>query len=751
MPVDSSRARKLRELAETGDHQGFEDLWIRSIDEAPSEIDSFLAGADALASQGNFDKAGLYLSMLTPALLEQGLYEEALSALRVMANLAPRERGLRHGLLTAYQNLHADNPRLSQWLELSGLTEGKDLKKAIKKLDTFLGFKEGAYVFHPAGWGPGLVTAVDEDTSEVLIDFESRKGHRISLEMAAKVTDFIASDDIRAMKLDRKEEIQRLVEEDPLALIRAGLRSRRGKATQRELKDRFVDDILDAKAWTKWWTKNKKHIKAASDITMTPGSNATLELTEDQGGYAEACLRDLRLLPNGMRRVRYFRDLLKEASTQEDGERALLDVSAALLGPDKDASQLDDGCQISLGFLLRDAQTQWPTLSNPTALSLKKLLPNPIESIPSFPSIPITGHRTAVMVDLRKRKDLDWVEFCEQVILAGEPDTTDQAMASLIREGKTDRANELATTILERSREYPQAFTWYFRAALAKRLPPSLRKEPAPALLEKVLVLHSHLDVASKRDNDEQKKSLAKSIATTLTNREFAFIQEAFESSTVSEANSLATLLKGNRSLNSDIKDKMLAVMFRTRPETAKAGSTKSTGQPTNPLFDPEVLYTTEQALYRKRGEYEDVVNNQIPENAAEIGRAASHGDLSENSEWTAAIEKQERLTRQAEELGSEIGKARLIDPTLQDGKHVTLGSRVVLEDVTGSEQTYTILGPWDVDNSKGFISYLSPLGRALIGHQVDDEILVEVPSGTIHYEVRFIEDGLSSMEASNS
>lgn len=748
MPADSSRARKFRELAEKGDHQGFEDLWLRTLDEAPSDIKSFLAAADALCSQGNFDKAGLYLSMLAPQLIEGGLFQEALSALRVMAEVAPRERGLRHGLLVCYRSIHGQDPRIETLLELSGIVEGKDLKASIKKLDTYLGFREGAYLFHPAGWGTGKIVAVDAVLTEVVIDFTSRKGHRISLDMAAKVTEFVSRQDIRAFKFDRMDELRQLLQADPAEVVRAALRSRRGRATQREIKDRLVDDVLDAKAWTKWWTEAKKVVKAAADITMTPGTNPTLELTESTGGYAEACLRDLRLLPAGSRRIRYFRDLLKEAASIEDGAQAISSIAEALLGEDRSGGALDPGCRVSLGLLLHEARRAWPDLPDTPELELAKLLPDPLEAVSILADIPITAHRTAALATLQKRQDFDWPAFCERVILSGEPESADYALASLVREGRDEQAGQIVSTILERSREHPQAFLWYLRSVLSDKLPARIHRESKPALLEKALVLHSHLDVASMRDQDEEKKAVAKSLANLLAGRDFAFIQEAIEHATASETSSLAALLKGNRSLNSDIKDRMLAVMFRTRPETAKMGTEGIPGTTSNPLFDPGVLYTTERSLIRKRTEYEDVVNHQIPENAAEIGRAASYGDLSENSEWTAAIEKQTRLTRQAEELAADIAKARLIDPSLQDGKTVTIGSRVTVGTPDGSEQQYTILGPWDVDSARGFISYLSPLGRALVGREVRDEVVVEVPSGTIRYSIRALADGLGSAEA---
>ena len=60
---------------------------------------------------------------------------------------------------------------------------------------------------------------------------------------------------------------------------------------------------------------------------------------------------------------------------------------------------------------------------------------------------------------------------------------------------------------------------------------------------------------------------------------------------------------------------------------------------------------------------------------------------------------------------------------------------------------SYTILGPWDVDSERGFISYLSPLGKALIGHNSGDEVAFEVPSGTIECKILEVTDGLAAAE----
>lgn len=751
MSTTAARAQQFRELAERGDHQGFEDLWLQRLDAAPSEVDAFIQGVDALASQGQFDKAGLYLSMLSPVLLERELYAEALQVLRKMAEVAPRERGLRHGLLTAYRNLYSDDPNLESFLQMCGVADGKDLKTAVEKMDTFLRMKAGAYLFHPGGWFAGRIAEVDADDASLVIDFHEKRGHRMSMEMAAKKTDLIADNDLRAMKLDRMDDVKRLVEEDPVELIRCGLRSRRGKASLRDLRDRIAGDVIPTKSWSRWWQKARGKVKAAGDITITPGANPTLELGEEAGGYADACLRDLGHLPTDARRVRYFRDLMKEAPAHEDGIPALMRVAASLIAS---ASEMKLADRISLSFLIADATQKWSEITAPEELAPAHVLENHDGAVKALPRVPIAGHRVAAMLQLKAHDGVDWPSLCRQVILGGAAEPADHCLADLLRDGHEDVAAEAVATVTDRYRDNPRAFIWYVRAARGGKLPTTTRRDPDPVLLEKSLVLHSHLDKEAIRLKDlkpnasEEAKDLAATLAKVFLLKDYALIRDAFADATESEAMTLAALLRNNRSLNSDLRDRMMAHMFRTRPEAAKF-DTGAPETPTDPMFDPGVLFTTEKALQAKRVEYEDVVNNQIPANSAEIGRAASYGDLSENAEWAAAIEKQQRLTKLAEELADGIQKARIISADLQEeaaGK-VTLGSCVGLTDTQGAPHTYTVLGPWDVNVARGFISYLSPLGRALVGHAKGETVGLDVAAGHVEYTINAVSDGLTDAE----
>lgn len=117
------------------------------------------------------------------------------------------------------------------------------------------------------------------------------------------------------------------------------------------------------------------------------------------------------------------------------------------------------------------------------------------------------------------------------------------------------------------------------------------------------------------------------------------------------------------------------------------------------------------------------------------IEEARAHGDLSENAEYSAAKERQSFVETKIREIEQKLANAEIMD-TLQstDGK-VGFGSTVTLENCeNGDKVTYQIVGPDESDIPSGKISIASPLGKALIGKEVDDDVVVKTPGGIKRY-----------------
>ena len=122
------------------------------------------------------------------------------------------------------------------------------------------------------------------------------------------------------------------------------------------------------------------------------------------------------------------------------------------------------------------------------------------------------------------------------------------------------------------------------------------------------------------------------------------------------------------------------------------------------------------------------------------IEEARAHGDLSENAEYHAAKERQGQVEAAIADLEDRMSRAQIVDPTTLSGDKIIFGATVTLLDDDDKPVKYQIVGPYEADAKLGRISYASPLGRALIGRRVDDEIEVTVPAGDRSYLVQKIE-----------
>ncbi|MBK8374398.1 transcription elongation factor GreA [Sphingorhabdus sp.] len=122
------------------------------------------------------------------------------------------------------------------------------------------------------------------------------------------------------------------------------------------------------------------------------------------------------------------------------------------------------------------------------------------------------------------------------------------------------------------------------------------------------------------------------------------------------------------------------------------------------------------------------------------IEEARAHGDLSENAEYHAAKERQGQVEATIADLEDKISRAQIIDPTTLSGNKIVFGATVTLLDEDDKPVRYQVVGEAEADAKVGRISYNSPLGRALIGRLVDDEVEVTVPSGDKYYLVQKIE-----------
>jgi len=150
-----------------------------------------------------------------------------------------------------------------------------------------------------------------------------------------------------------------------------------------------------------------------------------------------------------------------------------------------------------------------------------------------------------------------------------------------------------------------------------------------------------------------------------------------------------------------------------------------------------EKIPITKEGFEKLKKDLETLKTVSIPENIRDIEVARAHGDLSENAEYAAAKERQSYLHGKMQELENNLALSNVINLKGLSGDKVVFGCFVTITDAESGENIrYQLVGPLESDINKNTISVTSPIGKAMIGKTIGDEINVKTPGGTRNFEI---------------
>lgn len=146
--------------------------------------------------------------------------------------------------------------------------------------------------------------------------------------------------------------------------------------------------------------------------------------------------------------------------------------------------------------------------------------------------------------------------------------------------------------------------------------------------------------------------------------------------------------------------------------------------------------YITPSGLEKLKAEYFQLFHVERPRVVETVAWAASNGDRSENADYIYGKRRLREIDSRLRFLSTRIEKAFVVDPSTLTSEKVVFGASVTVIDENGTKKTYQIVGEdeWDIQNYK--ISWKSPLGKALMGKKIGDEVVVKKPKGEEVFEI---------------
>ena len=736
MAVEAFRSR-IGSALSNRDFAEVEAAWREYATLHPEDHEYLLNVAGQLSRYEKGPLAGELCLSLAKALLEKGEADAAFSAARGSLKASQKTEGLRDFLVKAYETRYASNEHLATFLEKSGLAEeGGGMRQQVDAMDRYLAFEEGAYVFHPGGWGYGVVADFDPAEEQMVVDFQKKPGHRIGILSATKILQRLADDHIGVYKHYRRTELDELIQTDPAKVFHLFLKSSGGKATLKQVREELVPDVLDKNAWSRWWSKAKKALLVDPLVRIGRGSSPELELRAKAKTIEEEVAEKMRARATGREKVAIAREYLRSLDlTPELAASVAGEIDAALGSEPKPPSRL------ALLYLKADLKVEG---SAQAAEDGKEIAAGTEDLLGLLKSLEPSDRKRAVH-DLITSGSEGWADRVGTLLHAGDNEIADVALEDLNKH-RPDLLISLFNDLSANPRGNPSMFLWYAKGMLHGTIPEELAAgEKASTVMEKLLTLADQIGLEQKRTSDAELKEWLRHVRSFFTARRFKMFKAFTEEATLSYARYLYAKIQRNRGFTDQTKQALLDVVEGMHPEIHTAPEEDREVEVVGPSED--VIYTTLKGYHKKEAELRFILETEIPQNAEDLGRAAAHGDISENAEYSAALEKQEQLMRRVKELRDDLDKARILDPELVTTERVVVGTKVRVRNVgEGKVEIYSLLGPWDSDVARGIISYLSPVGMSLLGKKKGAEVEVQLPQGTAKYEVLDIEAAPSEL-----
>lgn len=590
--------------------------------------------------------------------------------------------------------MHAD---LEKLIELKKIT-----KELAEKLDQY---SPGHFLLHKS-WGVGKVSSWNLPKNQIVIDFEAKPAYEMEFKFAVNLLTPLLEGNILIECFEQPESLKKLALKDRSELMRKVLISHgnaiRPEDVERILRGRIIEDTM----WKKWWDKTREVLRGNAEFILPAKKGDMIQLRAEKLSSAEALLNDYQLAKDLKTCVRLL-DSAKLATIIEDTE--VTEQLLVIMEEDikKSGRSVLQYC-LELCILRDEMIALLPaaiTAKLPARLSLEDLVSSlKLEDIINvIASLPVQHQRKLYEVFPAIYED-KWLPYVMNIFLFGGARAVGEAAKFILEKGCADQLYLDVRNGIMRQNLSPDVLIWVCRE----------RKGDSKPLFS--LALGSAVLAVIDKESLDGGVNRALRLKALLT-EDKTLVQDLVASGTLLEARPFAKSLYQCPALLELDRKLLLSNMMKEHPELQEIALDGT------PKRVKRHFYVSQESFDARKAELEELRNVKIPQNKIDLATTRAEGDLRENGGYEDAKQTRNVLSRRRMELERGLAEAEVTDFSSVDGSVVAMGTSVVLVDAKGKESPMTILGAWDSNPEKQIVSYLSKVGKHLIGHQVGETV----------------------------
>jgi transcription elongation factor GreA len=722
----------------SGNMTSLKESWSKLIALTPEEIDFFLLVQRKVEKTISADKSALLLHDVYPyykdnAAKDPKKWDTAIQILKIILRIDPKDNWARNEIAACFSGKYAKNPNTQEFIRSSNLTQSfRSVFEAINDFEKHIAFGVKNFVYHRT-WGVGIITKTENDT--LTINFGKKTGvKQMSLKMAVSALQPLARDHIWVLKATKsKDELVKIFKnpKDKSEALKIIIKSFGNSCDFKRIKQELVPSILTAGEWTSWNSSAKRTLESNPVFGVNPNNINEYIVRDAKISAEEKLSNEFKAQKNFMPRADVFMKFLNDEETDKDSE-LFSDMYNYFKGFLKAFTSVNE--QVVASYLIvQKVSAVLPSFAytpNFTFAQLYAEIENPRKMYEELKD----SKNTTLQEDFLAAIKLlpDWVD---QYIELFPTVLKESLLKTLIESGNTEKVQKLAVKAFENFRDYRETVLFFFEkcqeAEWFKNAGISYQKQLITIVN---LIDQTYREIDNHVDTTENKK-IQKNAKKLLFGEkdEKNVYAEHMLSSDMDTMTHLYTLvddiedLEGvyKQTLRNKILEKYPDYKFRAKEEKSSA---------------PKGMLVTKAKLDEKKALEAKMTTVDIPAIAKEVADAKEKGDLKENAEYIAAKEAQHKLNNDLKRLQGELSRAVIFDPTTATTSMISFGTEVVLtNNISGKDEKYIIMGPWESDPDAGIISYMSPFGNEILDAKAGERLEFTINERKNDYTVKSI------------
>jgi len=698
--------KDFRERIQNNDYPGFLKIWEEYCYGDQPDGEEIVAVLESIKASELAKSFGIHVERILPLwkLLTDSTH--SLNVLRLILDLQTTNSEELANLATEYlKTQYANDPFLIDKLRLVGLRNREKFQSAIRNFELLSHFKKGNFVFHTAGWGTGEILDTSLVREEVTIEFEYVIGpQQFSFEKAFKTLQPLPVDHFYSRRFGSPDELEKESRENPAEVIRLLLKDL-GPKTAAEIKEELCDLVIPMKDWNRWWQTARAKIKKDTKIESPKELKEPFRLRAEEVPHEVAFHKALETKPGVNATIHMIYTFLRDFPETLKNQEFKISLQKKLKNL-LEIEQVNEVQKLQILFFLEDLN-----LSKVSAEIDSILLdcPAPSDLIRSIEIMPFQKRALQHIQKLRK----DWNKIFLSLLFTVEQNLLrDFLLNELDAPTTQEELKQSLNALLVQPISFPEIFIWYFQKIIDKKSKlPFADIEGKNRFFEGLLILLDHLE------EKVQCRDLAKKIISILTADRYKIVRDIMQQSSLEEikeylllATKCSTLTDHDIKILHSLAEVVYPVLGRLRKDKEQNTT------------EENIIWTTQEGFQIIQERIRQIATVETIQNAKEIEAARALGDLRENAEFKAALEKRDQLQAELKFLSDQLARARILTPEDVPVDEVGVGSVVCCSDSNGKQIKFTLLGPWDADAEKHILSFQSKLAQSMKGKSVKEK-----------------------------